>query len=203
MGGLIAGKMGLPVAKFIVSTNENNEVPEFLRTGSYKSISPSRNCISSAMNVGHPSNLARIVALYGGIMDESGNIIHAPDLKRMRTDLFAVSVSDEETRSTIADVYKKHNVLLEPHGAIAWQGMNRYFSIINNFNSENQLCISLETAHPAKFPEELRKIIDVDPLLPASLTGIAEKPEKYISLENNYEMLKEFILKNVTEKYLE
>jgi threonine synthase len=203
MGGLIAGKMGLPVAKFIVATNENNEVPEFLRTGSYKSISPSRNCISSAMNVGHPSNLARIVALYGGIMDESGNIIHAPDLKRMRTDLFAVSVSDEETRSTIADVYKKHNVLLEPHGAIAWQGMNRYFSIINNFNSENQLCISLETAHPAKFPEELRKIIDVDPLLPASLTGIAEKPEKYISLENNYEMLKEFILKNVTEKYLE
>ena len=75
MGGLIAKKMGLPVKKFIISTNENDEVPEFLRTGIYKPINPSKNCISSAMNVGHPSNLARIVALYGGIMDETGNII--------------------------------------------------------------------------------------------------------------------------------
>lgn len=86
MGGLIASKMGLPVKQFIISTNENDEVPEFLRTGNYKSISPSKNCISSAMNVGHPSNLARIVALYDGIMDETGNIIKVPDLKRMRED---------------------------------------------------------------------------------------------------------------------
>ena len=77
MGGLIAREMGLPVKKFIIATNENDEVPEFLRTGSYKPIIPSRNCISSAMNVGHPSNLARIVALYGGIMDNTGEIIKA------------------------------------------------------------------------------------------------------------------------------
>jgi len=70
MAGLIAFRTGLPVKKFIVTTNENNEVPEFLRTGIYNKISPSINCISSAMNVGHPSNLARIIALYGGIMDE-------------------------------------------------------------------------------------------------------------------------------------
>ena len=77
MGGLIARKMGLPVKRFILSTNQNDEVPEFLRTGIYKSISPSINCISSAMNVGHPSNLARIVALYGGMMDENGIILRA------------------------------------------------------------------------------------------------------------------------------
>ncbi len=82
MGGLIARQMGLPVEKFILSTNENDEVPEFLRTGIYNSISPSLNCISSAMNVGHPSNLARIVALYGGMMDETGTIHKEPDLTR-------------------------------------------------------------------------------------------------------------------------
>jgi len=196
IGGLIARKMGLPVKQFIISTNENNEVPEFLRTGNYKSIIPSKNCISSAMNVGHPSNLARIVALYGGIMDETGNIIKAPDLKKMREDLFAVSVTDEETRATIADIYKRYNILLEPHGAIAWQGINEYFRFNKNINSEKQLCISLETAHPAKFPEGIRQIINVDPPLPASLIGIAEKTEKYFSLENNYEMLKDFILKH-------
>ena len=196
MGGLIASKMGLPVKQFIISTNENNEVPEFLRTGNYKSIIPSKNCVSSAMNVGHPSNLARIVALYGGIMDETGNIIKVPDLKKMREDLFAVSVTDEETRATIADIYKQYNILLEPHGAIAWHGINEYFRFNKNINSEKQLCISLETAHPAKFPEEIRQIINVDPPLPASLIGIAEKTEKYFSLENNYEMLKDFILKH-------
>ncbi|MCX6254767.1 MAG: threonine synthase [Bacteroidia bacterium] len=195
MGGLIASKMGLPVKQFIISTNENNEVPEFLRTGNYKSISPSKNCISSAMNVGHPSNLARIVALYGGMMDETGNIVKAPDLGRMREDLFGVSVTDEETRVTIADIYRRHNILLEPHGAIAWYGIKEYTRLNRNHISGNQLCISLVTAHPAKFPDELRQIINVDPHLPASLFGIAEKIEKCFSLENNYEMLKEFILK--------
>ncbi|HSN50353.1 MAG TPA: threonine synthase, partial [Bacteroidales bacterium] len=121
MGGLIAKKMGLPVEKFIISTNENNEVPEYLRTGIYELINPSKNCISSAMNVGHPSNLARVVAFYDGVMDEAGNILKAPDLLKMRDDLFAVSVTDEETRTTIEEAYRKYNLLLEPHGAVAWR----------------------------------------------------------------------------------
>jgi threonine synthase len=196
MGGLIAGKMGLPVKKFIVSTNENNEVPEFLRTGNYKSINPSKNCVSSAMNVGHPSNLARIVALYGGMMNETGVIIKEPDMGKMREDIFAVSITDEDTRMTIADIYKKYKILLEPHGAIAWKGVNEYFRNNDNMNIENQLCISLETAHPAKFPEELIKIINVDPSLPASLIGLEKMAEEYFTLENNYDLLKKLILNN-------
>ncbi len=90
-GGLIAKKMGLPVKRFVISTNENDEVPVFLRTGDYKAIIPSRNCISSAMNVGHPSNLARIIALYSGRMDEKGEILKQPDLKKMRKELFATA----------------------------------------------------------------------------------------------------------------
>jgi threonine synthase len=195
MGGLLANRMGLPVERFIISTNENDEVPEFLRTGIYRTISPSKNCISSAMNVGHPSNLARIVDLYSGMMDEKGNVLKTPDMKRMRKDLFGVAVSDEATRKTIAETYRKFKILLEPHGAIAWNGINEFFRVNLNQDSEKQLCISLETAHPAKFPEELRQTVSVDPPLPKSLIGLEKMTENYITLDNEYELLKEFILK--------
>jgi threonine synthase len=195
MGGLIAKKMGLPVKQFIISTNENDEVPEFLNTGSYKLINPSKNCISSAMNVGHPSNLARIVAFYGGVMDESGNIIKTPDLVQMREDLFAISVTDAETKSTIDEVYKKYNLLLEPHGAIAWKGIKEYSGLHKKSMPGKPLFISLETAHPGKFPEELRQILNINPPLPVSLIGLEKKPEHYFSLENSYTLLKDFILK--------
>ncbi len=196
MGGLIAKKMGLPVEKFILSTNENDEVPYFLRTGIYKSIVPSINCISSAMNVGHPSNLARIVALYNGLMNEAGIIHRQPDMKRMRDELFGVSVTDEQTRGVISDLFSNYGVLLEPHGAIAWQGLKEYLSLNELKDADKRLYICLETAHPAKFPEELRKIIKIEPPLPDSLTGIEEKPENFIALDNKYELLRDFILKH-------
>jgi threonine synthase len=196
MGGLIARQMGLPVKKFIISTNENDEVPEFLRSGIYKSITPSKNCISSAMNVGHPSNLARIVTLYNGMMNESGEILKVPDMNRMRADLLGVSVTDYETRVTISDVFSKYHILLEPHGAVAWRGTLEYLSQNKISDNDSQLCISLETAHPAKFPEELRNILNIEPPLPDSLAGINNKPENYLTMENNYEMLRNFILKH-------
>ena len=196
MGGLIAKKIGLPVQKFIISTNENNEVPEYLRTGNYEPVNPSKNSISSAMNVGHPSNLARIVALYKGVMDETGHISKIPDILKMREDLFAVSVTDEETKNTIENVYRKYGILLEPHGAVAWEGTKKYSGLDNNSKPGKPLCISLETAHPAKFPEEIRQILNFEPPLPISMDGLEEKPENYFSMDNNYRLLKDFILKN-------
>jgi threonine synthase len=82
LGGVIAMRMGLPVEKFIISTNENDEVPKFVRTGEYEPIAPSRVCISNAMNVGHPSNLARLIDVYGGHMDEVGGLTKKPDMDR-------------------------------------------------------------------------------------------------------------------------
>ena len=196
MGGLIARRMGLPVKQFIISTNENNEVPEFLRTGNYKSIDPSKNCISSAMNVGHPSNLARIVSFYNGTMDEAGNILTPPDLLKMREDLFAVSVTDEETRNTIEDAYRKYNLLLEPHGAIAWKGIREYSNLNRDSITGKPLFLSLETAHPAKFSDEIRQILNFEPELPVSLESLENKPEQFFSMENSYGSLKDFILKN-------
>ncbi len=195
-GGLIAREMGLPVSSFVISTNENNEVPEFLKTGDYRPIIPSRNCISSAMNVGHPSNLARIIALYRGQMDEKGNMIKQPDMTAMRNDFFSISVSDTETRETIKEIWLKFKILLEPHGAVAWKGLVSYLGSQNRRAKEKLLSVSLETAHPAKFGEEILRELDFLPPIPVSLQNIESKNEEYISLGNNYDAFKNFLTKN-------
>ncbi len=195
-GGLIAREMGLPVKKFVIATNENNEVPQFLETGQYSTIKPSMNCISSAMNVGHPSNLARIIALYNGTMDEEGTITKTPDLSRMRKDFFSKSVSDQETMETIAQCYRQFRLLLEPHGAVAWNGLMAFLKHQPDYLREKFLCISLETAHPAKFGEEIKKVINILPDLPDSLIKMEGKKEEYISLGNNYEVFKSYLFNN-------
>ncbi len=125
LGAVIARKMGLPIERLIIATNANDEVPIFLETGRYEKIIPSRVCISNAMNVGHPSNLARLVDVYGGRMDETGAILKQPDMDAMRRDLYAVSISDEQTRATIKETYERHSVILEPHGAVGWSGLEQ------------------------------------------------------------------------------
>lgn len=197
MGGLIAFKMGLPVKKFIVATNENDEVPEYFRTGNYSTIIPSLNCISSAMNVGHPSNMARIVSLYGGVMNEKGIVTQMPDMDAMRQDMFTVSISDSETLETLKKVYDRHTILLEPHGSVGWAGLQRYFNHSFEDNNSEQVSVCLETAHPAKFPKEINQILGIDPELPESLKGLETKKEQFIRIENNYSIFKELL----KEKY--
>ena len=194
MGGVLAMKMGLPVKKFVIATNKNDEFPNYLSSGIYDKIEPSKNCISSAMNVGHPSNLTRLVSLFGGMMDEKGIIHTAANMEEMQNQIWAVSISDDKTRQTIADAYKKYNLLLEPHGAVGWAGLMDYLKSIPEAEAENSLCISLETAHPAKFPEEIEKILHIDPVLPPSLEGIDHLKEHVTDLESSYEAFKEYLL---------
>jgi threonine synthase len=195
MGGVLALKMGLPIEKFIIATNENDEFPKYVKTGVYEKTEPSRDCISSAMNVGHPSNLARLIDLYGGIMDETGRIIKQSDLYHLRNEIFAVSISDILTRNTIGDAYSQYHLLLEPHGAVGWAGLMEFLKIHPEDDVPNQLFISLETAHPAKFPKEIQNILGIDPPLPPSLQGLDSKPETYDKLENDYDSFKEYLLK--------
>ncbi len=103
MGAVVAREMGLPVKKIIAAVNDNDAFPKFLASGNYQKISPSRNSLSNAMNVGHPSNLARLVAVYGGQMDETGKINRMPDLAAMRRDIFSTSISDERTVAGVRD----------------------------------------------------------------------------------------------------
>ena len=194
MGGMIAWRMGLPIEKMVVAVNENDEFPVFLETGKYKKIEPSRNCISSAMNVGHPSNLARLVSLYDGVMDEKGIIHKMPAMDRMRADMATRSVTDEETKKCIAEAWKKHELLLEPHGAVGWAALQHYLE--DHPSMADRLFVVLETAHPAKFPEQIQEILGFDPELPPSLQGLEEKEEKYDFVSNNYEAFKQYLLAN-------
>jgi threonine synthase len=193
-GGLIARRMGLPVARFVIATNANDEFPKFAATGKYEKIVPSRVCISNAMNVGHPSNLPRLVALYGGVMDEQGKVTKEPDFAALRRDIYSVSINDEGTRQAIKDAWARYKTMLEPHGAVGWAGLVRYLESLNPRPLDSSLlAISIETAHPAKFPEEIQRLLGVDPPLPPSLAGLDAKPEQYEKGPNDYGWFKDFL----------
>lgn len=194
MGGLLAKSMGLPVKRFVIATNENDEVPIYWQTGQYHTVVPSRNCVSSAMNVGHPSNMARVVSLYDGTMDENGNITREPDIRKMRSEIAAYSITDKETIETLKVLHKKFGVLAEPHGAAGWAGLMKYFRNHPADDNPDQLAICLETAHPAKFPEEIQKALNIDPALPPSLEGLDHLEESLESIQNDYSNFKEFLV---------
>ncbi len=191
MGGLFAREMGLPVARFVAAVNENDEFVRFVETGSYSKIVPSKNCVSNAMNVGHPSNLSRLVALYGGQMDETGRILKMPRMDDIRKDIFAVSVSDDETRDVIKRVYDEFKVVLEPHGAVGWRGVERFREC---FGDKGKV-VCIETAHPAKFPDEILKAIGVEVDVPLSISRVEGKDEKMDALGVDYLGFREFLVK--------
>ena len=196
MGAIIARKMGLPISTLVIATNANDEVPRFVATGKYDKIVPSRTCISNAMNVGHPSNLARLVDAYGGWMDETGLIKEPPRLDQMQRDLYAVSVDDEQTRATIRRAFEEFRLLLEPHGAVGWAGLLRYLD--EKKPKPEPLCVSVETAHPAKFPDEIKSLIGLDPPLPLALQGLEDKTENYETMAVDYQAFKKFVAERFT-----
>lgn len=196
MGCMLGKSMGLPTKKIIIATNSNDEFPKMMETGVYQKIEPSINCISSAMNVGHPSNLARLIALYGGAMDEKGTIHKKPDFYSMVSDIYSCSISDELTRKTIKSAWEKYYLLLEPHGAVGWAALEGFINNNPELNNPEQLFVSLETAHPAKFPEEINGILGIDPELPNSLKGLEDKQEFIIKLRKDYSEFKQFLRDN-------
>jgi threonine synthase len=193
LGCEYARRMGLPVAKLVMPTNENDEFPIFLETALYRKVSPSKACLSNAMNVGHPSNLARFFDLYGGTVDRTGCVHRYPDIEEMRKNIFSVSISDTETRRTMKRVYEKYKVILEPHGAVGWRGLENYLDRFGDF----PLCISLETAHPAKFPENIIELLKLTPELPPSMKGIESRKGHAIELDADYIAFKEYLMKNL------
>ena len=181
-------RMGKPIERIIVATNENDEVPAFLETGFYGPIQPSKACISNAMNVGNPSNLRRLFHLYGGMVDRKGTIHRMPDIDAMRRDAVGIAISDHLTRLTIREVYERYGVVLEPHGAVAWAALKRYFNGIG----EEHLSVATETAHPAKFDQTLNEM-NIAVELPPSLQGLDDLPSEAVEIEGGYEEFKELL----------
>lgn len=191
MGAVMAREMGLPIRRLIVPVNGNDEFPRFLATGVYEKIAPSRNCLSNAMNVGHPSNLARLVAIYGGQMDETGRMRRPPNMERMRRELFSTSVSDEQTRATIRQEWVQHRLLLEPHGAVGWRG---FLDFCETEPLGDSPVVVLETAHPAKFPEEIERLLGFSPDVPPALSALEERTEDFDQMPVDYAQFRQYLL---------
>ena len=192
LGCEYARRMGLPVRMLVMPTNENDEFPNYLKTGVYEKVSPSRACLSNAMNVGHPSNLARFFDLYGGTVDRTGVVHVYPDLQEMRRRIFSVSISDEETKKTIRRAYEQYDILLEPHGAVGWRGLEHYLEACCGPIAEP--CVCLETAHPAKFPDEIIELLGITPEVPQSMKDLAKRTGEPVELPANYSRLRSFLL---------
>jgi len=172
-GGLLAAAMGLPVHRFVAATNANDVVPQFLETGMY-SPRPSVQTISNAMDVGSPSNFARMEALYNG------------ELEQFRRRITGYTFTDEQTRKTIREVYQQHGYLLDPHGAVAYSGAKRFLAE----TLDPAVAVFLETAHPAKFREVMEDTLGETIAIPARLQEFAEKEEQIVPMPNSFDELK-------------
>lgn len=147
--GLFGFRMGLPVRRFIAANNRNDIFMKYLQSGVYEP-KPSIQTIANAMDVGDPSNFARILDLYSG------------DVNEIRRDISAYSYNDGQIREAVERVCKATGYVLEPHGACAYMGLEDGLR-------EDENGLLLETAHPAKFPESVEPVIGREVEIPATL----------------------------------
>ncbi len=176
-GGLLAKRIGLGVAQFIAATNANDVVPEFLRSGKLIPRA-SRHTVSNAMDVGNPSNFARIVDLYDN------------DIQAIRGDIWGCSFSDEETLRVMHDVEQRHGYVLDPHtavGVLGWQSLAKQ-------NPPKTRGIVLATAHPGKFAETVARATGLRQEMPERLAAFLHRPKKSIPFPNRFSELQEFLL---------
>ena len=170
--------MGLNVKKFIAATNINDVVPEYLDTGIYRS-RPSVKTYSNAMDVGNPSNFARMLDIY-----KSND--------NMLKDIIGYKVTDDETIEIIKEVYNKYNYILDPHGAVGYKAVKLYKE---KYNETDIPIVMLETAHPAKFSETIKEAIGIEIDIPHTLQEALYKEKESIEIENNLTSLKKYLLK--------
>jgi threonine synthase len=172
--GLIAKRIGLPVARFVAATNVNDAVPVYLKSGRYEP-RPSIRTVANAMDVGAPSNFERVQALYGG------------DLAALRRDVTGFAASDDQVTAGIGRVYREHRYLMDPHSAIAYLALRDFQA------KQPGVGVFLATAHPAKFREIVEPAIGESVELPAPLAEALARPRQSRSMPAEYGALEEFL----------
>lgn len=176
--GLIAKKSGLPVEKFIAATNRNDVFTKYLESGNFIP-GTSVKTYSNAMDVGNPSNLARIDSIYGKILNS------------IKEDIFSESFNDSETIEGIKELKRKYNYLIDPHGSV---GYLAYKNWKKNKSSE-YFGIILETAHPSKFSDVIEEYLGITPEMPERLSKYLNMKKKSVKLSCKYNDFKEYLLK--------
>jgi threonine synthase len=175
--GLIAHRMGLPISRFIASNNRNDVFLEYLTTGVYRP-RPSVQTLANAMDVGDPSNFARILDLY--------NHDHAA-ITRL---ISCFRCDDSDISQTIRSCYESTGYLLDPHGACGYLALAKHLQ-------PNEIGVFLETAHPAKFKDTIEPIIKQDIDIPARLRVFMSGKKQSIELDREFGSLKGVLLGGV------
>ncbi len=178
-GGIIGKRMGLPIAKFIAATNANAIVPSYLWTGLFEP-KPSIATLSNAMDVGNPSNFARIQAFFDY------------DLEKTKSEIVGKAYTDEATKSAMKTVFSQSGYVMCPHTAVAYLGLKEY---LNESKQDNSIGVFLATAHPAKFVDDVEAVIEEKIEIPEKLQAVLLKEKKSILIGNKFNDLKAFLLR--------
>ncbi|MCD8260757.1 MAG: threonine synthase [Bacteroides sp.] len=172
--GLFAKKMGLPIKRFIAANNKNDIFYQYLQTGEYDP-KPSVATIANAMDVGDPSNFARVLDLYSNS--------HAAIIN----EISGATYTDDQIRETVKKVYKETGYLLDPHGACGYRALEKGLQ-------PQETGVFLETAHPAKFLETVEAIIGEEVEIPAKLQAFFRQEKKSIPVKRDFNSFKTFFM---------
>ena len=176
--GLFAKKMGLPISHFVAATNANDVVPSYLSTGNYAP-RPSVRTLSNAMDVGAPSNFARMLDLYCSTWNN------------IKADISGYAFNDADTEDAIRRGFLKYKYLFDPHGAVGYLAWKKHRKA-----HQNSRGIILETAHPAKFLDDMERIMGCHIAIPEALAQIADKPKVAVLMSANYSDFRTWLLEN-------
>jgi threonine synthase len=179
-GGLLAKRMGLPIEKFVATTNLNDVVPKYLHTNLFEP-RPSTQTISNAMDVGNPSNFARMLDLYND------------DFNALSADIKGYSFDDEETRKAMINIFNDRKYIMDPHGAVGYLGLKKYLSETKS----NAIGIFLETAHPGKFLEVVEDTLQKKVPLPEALQKFMQGTKLSVRLGKDFEGFKNHLKKTL------
>ncbi|WP_435089938.1 threonine synthase [Candidatus Pelagibacter bacterium nBUS_30] len=198
--GYLAKKMGLPINKLIVATNQNDILHRAISKGTYE-VEKVYETISPSMDIQIASNFERLLydlnngndirtaEVMKNIKEDGKYIINQEKLNVINNDFLSSRMSEEEIIKTINTVYEKYNVVLDPHSAIGYGAFNKI-----NLDGNN---IVLATAHPCKFPDAIKKAINVKADLPEELMFVLNEKEKFDIIDNNVNKIKKYIKERI------
>lgn len=171
---LFGHEMGLPIHRFIAANNANDIFFKYLQTGEYKPM-PSKQTIANAMDVGDPSNFARIYDLYKGSYD------------RIKSLIGGATYSDQQIREAMRRCYNENGYVLDPHGACGYQALK-------DMLEDGETGVFCETAHPAKFKETVENAINAETDIPPRLAEFMKGTKESVNMTNSFSDFKAFLM---------
>ena len=171
---LFGHEMGLPIARFIAANNANDIFYKYLQTGKYEP-KPSKQTLANAMDVGDPSNFARIYDLYGKSHERISSLISG------------ATYSDDAIRETMKQCYKETGYILDPHGACGYQALEDGLK-------EGEIGVFCETAHPAKFKEKVDEILGIDVEIPDRLAAFMKGQKQSVPMTKDFADFKKYLM---------